>query len=101
MEHLQKLINEKAEKRLDSEIQRLSEMIRASRLISITENGTIPDINGQKPYWSLGASEDFFKGVKKYWLPIYQKEEAAEFVAKVERLNNDVINLMNNNYNEE
>lgn len=97
---LQELINQKAELRLKRDLGEISEMIRNNRLFSITDNPSIPDLTydgkEQKPFWIFQRSSKYMDEVKKYWLPIYQNEEAQNFIQKIDDINKDVNDLMNN-----
>lgn len=97
---LQKLIDNKAETRLNKDLIELCQLIRENRLFCITSSDTIPDLtfNGkeEKPYWIFKPEGKYMDKVKEYWLPIYKNEEAQNFIKKVEDLSNDVNDLMSN-----
>lgn len=95
---LQELINIKAEGRLKNDLRILAKSIRDNRLIS--SNDGIPELiykeRESKPYWIFEYGSHYMDALKAYWLPIYQNEEAQNFIKQVENLNENVADLMNN-----
>lgn len=106
---LQKLIAERAEKKLDGEINTLSASIMSQPLLRSSHN--MPELAYQglasdgTDVWKSSSVLDLFsqysKGrylnkLKAYWLPIYIEREAKEFIEKVDSLQQDVENLLSN-----
>ncbi len=94
---LQELINERAEKRLNSDLSSLSKLIRDNPLLSPTDNPGLPNIQiegdskPQKPFWffefnTRTSSNSFFNKVKDFWLPQYIAQETEDFIKKVDEL---------------
>lgn len=96
---LQDLINIKAENRLDQDLKELCKLLKQSRLLSVNDSDTIPNLiykdKETKPYWLFQYNGKYMNAVKEYWLPIYQNEESQNFIKQVEQLNENIADLMN------
>lgn len=102
---LQKLIEEKAEKRLDEDISKLSNLVRGNKLI---EGVGVPGIflqipdppkEGRMVHISIRDmfyySHTYMTRLKEFWLPKYIQEESELFMKKVDEIREDVDNLLN------
>lgn len=101
--NIQQLINDKAEKKLNDDINAMIKTIRNIPLLNATEIPAPMMTFGEQthyPYYIFGGVQ-FRKSLYDYWLPIYQSREAKLFVDEVDRLKNDVQNLVNGNYENE
>lgn len=97
---LQTLINERAESRLERDIQEAVQLIRNNPILK--HQGDMPRIsmtgketsNGQFPYWFFQSSGDYMKAAKEHLLPLYIQEETKMFMGKVENLQGQIDELL-------
>ena len=98
MKDLTKLIEEKAERKLNQDIRKYLHSISENELFTPLEKFTIT-VN-EKPYSleSLFYPADGnygFRLIHDAILPIYIERESVDFMQKVEQLQNDVNDLLN------
>lgn len=101
--NIQQLINDKAEKKLNDDINAMIQAIRNIPVLTATETPSPMITFGEHthyPFYFFSGGQ-FRKALYDYWLPIYQSREAKLFVDEVDRLKNDVQNLVNGNYENE
>lgn len=113
---LQGLIEDRAQKRLESDLRKLSDYIRNNRLTSqsydvptipigiekIVNNERQYSITNTHPfrvfalpaYGSVASDRGYMGDLYRYWLPKYIEEESMEFLKKVDGLSNDVQELL-------
>ena len=111
LKDLQKLIEEKAYKRLCDDFDSVTKPICGSRLFTGDELNKLFGIKkGEEAaeftsaYWAFMTDDNkssYFSEIKRVWLPIYIDEESKRFLEDVERLKADVDNLMQGSYNQD
>lgn len=125
---LQKLIEERAEKKLESDLKDLQKLFHEQPLLqnngieyppliavckadpSLTssyEKTKIGSLLNSHPYVDFKETDNYIGQLYRFWLPTYIERESAEFLQTVDRVNKDltdlqdeVINLMNNQSSE-
>lgn len=124
---LQKLIEERAEKKLEQDLKDLSKLLKNQPLLGHDPILGDPPVLGIKSestgekfkpvnprsllsftaYISFKNESDYIGQLYRFWLPVYIARESAEFLQTVDRLNKDledlqdeVTNLMNNQQRE-
>lgn len=105
LKDLQKLIEEKAEKRFNEDYFRDVAGIQNSNLFKHIKNPQMfkcKRYSGseemQSAFWAFSQGYGFYERLKEYWLPIYISKEAEMFMEEVERIKADVDGLLNNQY---
>lgn len=97
---LQDLINEKAIQRLDKDLYEAMKLIRTNSILKRTSD--FPQISmgeglkKQHPYWFFETGSEYMNKVKEYLLPIYIEEETKMFMSKVDNLQGQIDELLNN-----
>lgn len=115
---IQKLINEKAERRLDRDLEKLREVRGLGLLTPFNQfdtnfpklaftykasvNGEIKDktLEYELPR-HFEKRMPFMQALKDYWLPLYIDQDTADFLAKVEQLDRDVAALKRGDYDDQ
>lgn len=94
---LQKLIEERAAKRLREDIRKLSDVFCNQTLFKdLPEVFKIKTLDGKSteiPQYFFYWSYPFMKQLEDYWLPKYIEQESKELLEKVDSLREDIDNL--------
>lgn len=108
VETLQEVINKRAFKRLDEDLDAIHQFISNNAILSRTwHNGrqkSMPTVGikkggeGKEVYipFLFHPSSEFRKSVREYWEPEYIAEETRRFVNEVEKVRQDVDYLLDN-----
>jgi hypothetical protein len=99
LKNIQQLIDEKAENRLNKDLDDMRTTILSIGVLTATTESAFPDLEyggkKTKPYWFFNLNGEFRRALYNYWLPIYKTREAENFLKRVEDLESEVDNLMN------
>lgn len=115
---IQKLIEERAILRLTSDIKNLEKLITSQPLLKHNgrnEKPPVGELVGKLPdgepiyektnvtalfsvniYTHLHDSTNYMGQLYRYWLPIYIEQESREFLEKLDQIQDDVNDLLNN-----
>lgn len=101
--NIQELIDKKAENRLTKDLDNMRSTIFTIPILTgrHATDSSFPDMEFKgmksKPYWFFNDGQgSFYKALYDFYLPIYKAEEAERFINEVNRLNENVNSLMNN-----
>lgn len=99
--NIQDLVDKKAEIRLKKDLRDMRSAVLNIPVLCANTDSDFPDMEFKgkktKPYWFFNEGDNsFYDALYEYWLPIYKSQEAHNFINEVERLNENVNELMNN-----
>lgn len=122
IQDIQEIINQRAQKKLDADLLKMSETIRSFPLFrNMNDGGSMPGIysrvesrqghENETPVYKEHTVYDFFSAwenrandirysqymtkLRAYWLTEYIQRETQDFFQKIDRLESDVNDLLN------